>query len=419
MVWKKTLTNPRALAVACLAEVEKGALLVPEAMARQDFELSDENRNFAYEVVYGTFRFLPGLRHLTESLCKTHKLPVAIRWLLLSSLYQLRFMRVPDYAVLDEANKLAQQLGYPKLKGLVNGVLRNAQRRGEPIWEERDAARRLLPDWLYDLFVDGYGSETVNAWLPAWERRAALSYWTADGQPLAEDTASENLPHAFRTNRTIRPQELQENKAYVQNESSQAVAEMILRLTSGRVLDLCAAPGGKCCYLAAFGELEHLQACDSAPNRIALLEQNQKRLGLNFPVQRIDACDLKVDEAYDLVLLDAPCSGIGIIGRHPEIKFLKHAPAGQKLQATQEALTKAAWSFVKPGGYLLYTVCSLDPEELPDAPEGCQVVDEETLTRISKGFPCVRRGDGFYFPPTEVFDGFSGILWEKPSELSN
>jgi len=192
------------------------------------------------------------------------------------------------------------------------------------------------------------------------------------------------------------------------------VAEMVCRLKPQSVLDLCAAPGGKTCYIARFGNVERLVANDQAAERMARMRDNRQRLDLNFDIQEGDARHLTFDEKFDLVLLDAPCSGLGIIGRHPEIKFLKKKPAEPELRELQAELLEAGWQHVKPGGHLLYTVCSLDKREIPKPIEGSEPVIATSDLDFLKRLPCHLDGCSFFFSPTPTFDGFSGMLLRKP-----
>jgi len=411
---RKPIKSPRGLAVLCAVEIEREGLLIPEAMARLTVRISDEDRKLAHELVYGTFRYLPGLTRVLAALCKTGKLPNHIRWLLLISVYQLRFTRIPDYAVLDQANKLALELGFPGLRRLVNGVLRNIQRKGDGLWSALSASEQLLPEWLAGLLAETYGEETLLGWTETWSERGCLSYWSLGGGALAEaDEPSPDLPHAYRRWDTPDVEALTKGRAYIQNESSQAIAELACRLAPDSMIDLCAAPGGKCCYVAAFGKPSRLVAADIAGERLLLLEENRQRLGLDMEIARADARAVTEDAPFDLVLVDAPCSGIGIIGRHPEIKFLKPGPADEGVRNRQAEIAASGWQRVASGGYLLYGACSLDPAELPDPPEDA-IPATDKLTEIGAGLPLVTAGDRFHIPPSEVMDGFVGALWRKP-----
>ena len=408
----RKLVQPRQAALACMLELTKHDLLVPEAMDRLPLALSEEDLRFAHELVYGTFRYLPGLKQILARYCK--KVPPPVRWILLLSLYQLCYMRVPDYAVLDEANKLTVQWRVSGLKGLVNGVLRKALREDVAGNARLTDAQWLLPEWLAELLTDQYGQAAVSSWVTSWQKRPTLSYWSTQGEVLAGDSVSDLLPHARLANRAIPLETMKAKGIYVQNESSQALAEMVLRLNPQSILDTCAAPGGKACYLASFGKVTHLLALDPDARRLHLLKANQSRLGLTFETGSSPDAASHPDEGYDLVLVDAPCSGLGIIGRHPEIKFLKQGPADSTLRDTQQTILDTAWQYTRPGGHLLYAVCSLDRNELPTPPQSAQPLSDDKATVFFAGMPCIRRERDFYFPPSERLDGFSAMILHKP-----
>jgi len=414
---KKTATikDAREWATRCLGEVERSRLLAPEAFAKLPSALSPRDRDFAHEIVYGTFRYLPGLERLLARFCKPAKTPPPIRWLLLASLYQLRFTRAKPFAVLDEANKLAAKLGFPALKGLVNGVLRNVLRQASQPWSDEEAAAAVAPLWLATLLRSHYGEERLRQWTALWRDRAPIAYWAMDDRGLDEDPRSDLLPHAFHRTGPIAPARLVEGRVYVQNDASQAVAEIACRARPETLLDLCAAPGGKCCYIARFGGVRQLTAVDAAPERMFLLKQNQERLGLSFETRAAPAETLDLPPAsQDFVLVDAPCSGIGIVARHPEIKFLRKGPADAAARRTQAEILRHGWRFVKPGGYLLYTVCSLDPDERPEPPADALPAEAELTQWLPAGAPFETAAGRFHTAPDPHFDGFLGMLLRKP-----
>lgn len=410
------IENARECAVRLMEEVQKEKVLVPEALARLNYRLSDKDTALVHEVVYGTFRYHPGLDQILHEFCKKPNFPPPVYWLLLTAFYQLLLMRVPDYAVINEAVNLCGRLRFQGLKRVVNGVLRNVQRNRDRLTEALQRMDAVLPSWLEDLISDRYGATGFEAWKQQGTNRKQLSYWAVDGG-LQGDEPSPELPHGFRREGALSLQQLQQNRGYIQNETSQAVAELALSLKPGRVLDMCAAPGGKACYMAAFGELEYLLACDLTASRMALLKQNQQRLGLQFETFLGEAETITQEQfgLFDLVLLDAPCTGLGIVGRHPEIKYLRTGSAETGLKETQRRLAEAAWSLVKPGGYVLFTVCSPDPLEVPDAPNEAEQVDVRTLETPLAGFCESWEGGRFFVVPSGVRDGFCGALWRKPS----
>lgn len=406
------IKDPRMLAVKILMEVSEQGLLVPQASAKLPFDLSGKDRQFCFEMVYGTLRYLPGLERTLRQFCPKPKYPSAIHWLLLMSLYQMGFMRVPNYALVNEAIRVAKALRMGGLRGLINGVLRNAARKGEALWPQEASAEWLLPEWMGRRFVEQYGRDEVQCWLEQWNERPLTSYWSVKDQPLTGDEPSPVVKHAFRHNGPFQADDFLENDCYVQNEASQLIGQLALELQPDSVLDLCAAPGGKACYLAAFGKQTRLVACDNSEQRLQTLKSNQARLDLSFETRVQDSASVEGDERFDLVLVDAPCSGIGIIGRHPELKIHKKKPAPAHLRALQKQLLWQGLTWVKPGGHLLFTVCSLDKQEVPTLPEHAQFCSSaleqwlpKTITQLDK--------DRFYTKPSTWFDGFQGTLLQK------
>lgn len=410
----RPISDPRLLAVRCLVAAARQRLLVPEAMGRFAYEMDSRDLAFAHEVVYGTFRFLPGLEQVLRRFCPKPKFPPEVHWLLLASLYELGFMRSADYAVIDQANRNIKKLGYPRLKGLINAVLRNAQRAGEELWAERTQTRWLLPPWLEKLLVAQQGHERVQTWLARWSTRGLLSYWyTGAEAPDETDVASPLLPRCRRRESAL-PDTWLNRGVYIQNESSQLISQLAVQLAPRKAIDLCAAPGGKACYLAAFSPQTALTACDIDAYRLGLIRQNQQRLGLDFPLLEGDAAALNdVDEAFDLVLLDAPCSGIGILGRHPEIKLHKDKPADRALFEVQTSLMNAAWRYLAPGGYLLYSVCSLDRNEVPALPADAVVAQDKLKELVPAEAPVLWLDQGLLIEPDAAFDGFQALLLQK------
>jgi len=406
------IEDPRELAVHLLMAIDEHKLLVPQAALRVPFRLKQADRQLCFEMVYGTLRYLPGLERVLRSFCPKPRYPEEIRWLLLISLYQMGFMRIPNYASVNEALGVVRRLKMPGLRGLVNGVLRNAGRKGEALWPETPGTDWLLPPWIWQRFCEQYGEEVVAGWLKDWANRPVTAYWSIEDRGQEGDEPVTGLPHGFRQSSGGQAESLIAQGCYVQNESSQAIAELACRLEPKSVLDLCAAPGGKICYLARFGAAESLLACDISAERLSTLTQNRDRLNLNFEIQMADGTE-QHDDAFDLVMIDAPCSGLGIIGRHPEIKLHKTAPAPGQLLALQAGLMTSGFKRVKPGGHLLFTVCSLDKTEIPAKPEGAEFDRTLLEAKFPEGFASIE-DERFYISPTNARDGFQGVLLRKP-----
>ena len=411
----RLISDPRIFAVRCLVMAERHRLLVPEAVQRFSHQMEARDLAFAHEIMYGTFRFLPGLEQVLRKFCRKPKFPPEVHWLLLASFYELGFMRSADYAVIDQANRNVVKLGFPRLKSLVNAVLRNAQRAGSELWADHDSVAWLLPPWLEQLFLEQQGQNRLRSWVARWADRGCISYWHKTGQPpAADDPVSPVLPHTWRREAAL-PEAWLQSGVYIQNESSQWISRLAVTLAPERALDMCAAPGGKSCYLAAFSPKTQLLACDMDAHRLGLIRQNQQRLGLQFELRTADATQLECDAEFDLVMLDAPCSGIGILGRHPEIKRHKTGPADNAMRKTQAQLLEAAWRYVKPGGYILYSVCSLDRREVPEPPDGALLDQDQLREMVPEGLPVLWEERGLLIEPGPVFDGFRAMLLHKPN----
>jgi len=406
--------DPRELAILCMNQVEDKHQLVPEAISEIGFRLSHRDRMLAHELIYGSFRYLPGLqRVLAGYLAKPEKLPRPVYWTLVVSLYQLHYTRVPAYAAIDRANRLARKLGFSKLTRLVNGVLRNIARALPGPFDALKLKDQLLPPWMQHLIVDQYGEATLDAWAGAWQERPTMAAWLASGEVPDGWRRSDVAPNAWLSTGSggkLPP------TMYVQNESSQWVAEWALALAPKTALDLCAAPGGKSCYLSRFGELNRLVAVEKSELRARIMDRNRDRLGLDFEVVVQDGLAAELSERvggpFDLVLVDAPCSALGIIGRHPEIKFLRDASSSAKVRETQAALVESAWRMVAPGGHLVYAVCSFDRSELPSPPADGVRTD---LELDSGHLPLRLESPRFLIEPSSRMDGFSGFVVRKAS----
>jgi len=400
------ISGARELAILCMLEVEEKQILVNQSFTTLGITLKSEDMSLAHELVYGTFRFLDTLDDILGQLCRKplQSLPLSVQWILRSGTYQLLHMRTPAYASLNESVSLTGKMGFKGLKPVVNAILRNVQRK----FSDRKLTSVSLPGWYRDVLNKTYGEERVLEWSKAWGRPPVLSYWSLEdpeNENIGESTSA--LPHA----RTGKPD--LSGKNYMQNESAQAMAELIIRSGSKSVLDYCAAPGGKSAYLAAFGSCEQLIATDISARRIQTMNENFDKMGL-----KVDTRTLPLEEplstSFDFVLVDAPCSALGILARHPEIAFLRREGANEELLDTQKKILKEAWSFVKPGGFLLYVICTLAPLELPKPPSDTSLAEESLRDWMPDGIPCEYPGNArFFIQPDHRFDGFSGFLIQK------
>lgn len=356
--------------------------------------LDQRDRGLVTELVYGTIQRQNTLDWILGRLVK--KGPRSLeRWvhqLLRLGLYQLRHLdKMPARAVVHETVRMANIRGHRGISGLINGVLRSYLRREREFHLKPDGSIRSLalvysfPEWMVKRLLDSYGADTALAIMESLNRRPAVALRV---NPLRADQAQveaalkESFPSA-----QIAPSEVVTpaltirgagNPAShpgfasgwftIQDESSMVVAVAADPKPGQRVLDGCAAPGGKTTHLAErMQDRGFLLACDLHPHKVRLIEENVQRLGLSIVHTR--TTDLRVLPekeplaSFDCVLLDAPCSGWGVIRRKPEIKWAREAEAVDALAALQRELLEAAARMVKPGGVLLYSTCTMEPRE--------------------------------------------------------
>jgi 16S rRNA (cytosine967-C5)-methyltransferase len=319
------LPTARGLALEVLARIEDdGAyanLVLPEALGRSG--LSERDRHFATELVYGTTRMRRACDLLVDRFL-TRDLEPAVRRALRLGAYQLHFLGLAPHAAVGETVSAAPR----RAQGLVNAVLRKVATH-EVVWPD-DATRLSYPDWILD----------------------RLRYDLGEGDALAALETMDTAPSA--TERA---------DGYVQDRASQWVAEAVGAEAGERVLDLCAAPGGKAIAMAATGAL--VVAADVRSARAGLVVANARgRADLGVVVADGTAPPFPA-AAFDRVLVDAPCSGLGVLRRRPDARWRVDAESVDRLAAVQRALLDAAVPLVRPGGTLVYSVCTLTHAEGP------------------------------------------------------
>ncbi|HHO68322.1 MAG TPA: 16S rRNA (cytosine(967)-C(5))-methyltransferase RsmB [Gammaproteobacteria bacterium] len=379
--------DPRALAarlvMAVAAEGRSLASLIP---ARLTALGGPRDRALAQELTYGTLRWYlrldPLARQLLQRPLKTRDRD--LHALLLVGLYQLLYMDTPAHAAIHATVEAARALGKGWAAGLVNGVLRNAQRRGAEVLEALDpdpAIRWAHPAWLVEaLRRDWPGHwqdilEANNARAPMFLRvnvlrcsRDAYLEQLAQAGIAARPVAG--LAAALRLERPVAVDALpgfHEGLVSVQDAAAQRAAPLLAPRPGERVLDACAAPGGKTAHLLELEpNLAELVAIDREPARLERVRENLGRLGLAASLVAADAADPDAwwdGRPFDRILLDAPCSASGVIRRHPDIKLLRRCSDVDQLAETQQNLLNALWPLLAPGGILLYVTCSVLRQE--------------------------------------------------------
>lgn len=382
----------RELALEVLLAVEIQAaysnLALQSALSKHS--LSAKDTALATEIVYGTVQRLNTLDYRIQPFLKqpVGKLEPWVRNLLRLSVYQLDYLeRVPDFAVINEAVEIAKRKN-PRLAGFMNGVLRSLLRNG-PVKlpsAAKDPVRHVSllhshPEWLVQEWTEQYGIEQTIAICQANNGRPSLSLRvnrmrnTRDEllQALTDEgvtaRASELSPDGVVLTEGMDITKLQafrEGRCTVQDESSMLVARCVDPKPGMRVLDACAAPGGKTTHLAELMKDEgEIVAADIHEHKVELIRNAMSRLGIRSirPVEG-DIRDLLPDLGqFDAVLLDVPCSGFGVIRRKPDIKWRKTADDVSAIQSIQLELIRQTADSIKPGGVLVYSTCTIEEKE--------------------------------------------------------
>jgi 16S rRNA (cytosine967-C5)-methyltransferase len=281
---------------------------------------------------------------------------------------QLLFLRTPPHAAVATTVDLAEMRGFLSHKGLVNAVLRRLSQEGPGLVEQQDAARLDTPDWLWRAWTQAYGADGARAISEAHLKEAPLDL-TVRGDP---EEWRERLDALLLPTGTLRRSAggaimslpgYEEGAWWVQDAAAALPARLLGPVAGERVIDLCAAPGGKTAQLAAAGGL--VTAIDRSPRRLERLNSNLARLSLRADTLVADAVSWRPPEPVKFVLLDAPCTATGAIRRHPDVPHLKTPDDVTRLAAVQERLVAAAVEMLQPGGMLVYCTCSLEPQEGP------------------------------------------------------
>lgn len=356
--------------------------------------MSDRGRRFLTQLVYGTVRQAGLCDYVLRPLLHqpAEKLPMPIRTILRMGVYQGLFLnQVTRPAMVHTSVDLAKKRGHAGTAKLVNAVLKRVpQSLDEVAWPDAAAqpakylaARYALPAWIAQLLLDTYGREEAEAWAAecAGEAPIALrvNIHVQSVEALAETLARAGVAAAKRTpvpdeltiesgGVPVRSKLLDEGAFLMQDPASMLAAHLMEPRPGDRVLDMCAAPGGKTTHLAALANHGALiVANDSSPARLGRVRENVGRLGAQqVALLCSDGTRPPFQPCFDRVLLDAPCSGLGTIRRHPDLKWRVQPQAIPALAQQQEALLRSAIALCKNGGLIVYSVCTFTPSETQD-----------------------------------------------------
>jgi len=336
------------------------------------------------ESCYGCCRWFFALEALLNELLNKplKKQDLDIKCLMLCALYQLRELEVAEYAVINEAVSAVTAFKKPWAKGLVNAVLRGYQRRRDELEGDLTNGPALaFPDWLQAEIRQQWPQDaetilansnkrppmTLRVNLARGSRRQYLDRLQAGGHDATEGELTNSALYLHRPAPVTELPGFDDGQASVQDEASQIVPGLLRLEPRLRVLDACAAPGGKTCHLL---ESEHsltsLVAIDRSQSKLDRIQANLDRLQLQAELRCADAGDVSAwwdGKPFDRILLDAPCSATGVIRRHPDVKVLRTASQVEELTRVQARLLAELWPCLQAGGLLLYTTCSLLRQE--------------------------------------------------------
>jgi len=413
--------------------------------------LPAEDRRLVRELVLGTLRWQQSLDLVLSRVCHRplRRLHPKLLVLLRMGVYQLLFLdRIPDYAAVHEAVQLARSLGLPHAGGLVNAVLREVQRRGRELLslerelspEDRIAQETSHPRWMVERWLEQWGEEETRALCEANNQppplvlrcnslkitpeqlvhllekegvRTSMTSYSPDGLLVQE------LPRPIDTLQAFR-----EGYFSVQDEAAQLISRWLQVEPGQRVLDACAAPGGKGTHIAQLmKDRGEILSVDIHPSRLQLVESEVRRLGIRCIRLKVEDLCRPVPlplEPYDRIMLDAPCTGLGVIRRHPDIKWRRRPQDVKELAALQRALLESLAPRLRPGGVLLFAVCTHTPEETLGVVEAFLKENRQfRLLESAEGLPPAAQilvdSQGVFrtFPNRHGMDGFTAVRIQR------
>jgi 16S rRNA (cytosine967-C5)-methyltransferase len=420
------LEKPREIAVRILRRHAETGRWLDDLLAAEDehVRMSAPDRALAQELVLGSTRQQALLDWIIARRTDTREQPVALRALLRLGLYQLFLLdRIPDHAAVHETVELAKTLGFAAHAGFVNALLRGCVRERDALQQEISRLRETEPDigyshprWLCERWARRFGDDRLRELL-AWNNTAPRTFarvntlktmpaaWherlTAEGvewSPFVADWVPEGWVVELQRHPPLRSlKSFQEGLFYVQDPSTLLAVQEMGATPGESILDLCAAPGGKTTALAQVMANEgRLTAFDPDRVRRQMIRENCDRLGVQ--IARIpEGRPARPGELFDRVLIDAPCSNTGVLRRRAELRWRLTEPEVQRLRGVQLGLLGQAADHLKAGGRLVYSTCSLEPEENEDVVrEFLAGAAGWVLRRERQLSPLVEKVDGAY-----------------------
>ncbi|MDH5358276.1 MAG: 16S rRNA (cytosine(967)-C(5))-methyltransferase RsmB [Gammaproteobacteria bacterium] len=431
MAKTKQKQSARASAARIIAEVLQQHRSLNGVLTKTLIMLPENERSLCQQLSYGVLRWQPQLQAIADQLLKKRlkKKDGDISALLLCGLYQLRAMRVPEHAAISETVNACKTLGKQWATGLINASLRNYQREKVTLESsalQQDSAKYAHPTWLIERFKLDWPDLwqallNANNQQPPMMLRINQQHGSREHylQQLQQaNITAEALKQASHGVLLETPCDVyqlpgfEQGEVSVQDGAAQLVVDLLDIKTNQRILDACAAPGGKTCHILETQPNNDVIALDIDPNRLQQIKQNTDRLNLNATLIAADAGNVSLwwnGQKFDRILIDAPCSGTGVIRRHPDIKVLRRPEDIANLVEKQQQLLENLWPLLNTDGLLVYTTCSALKQENeqqimdflkrhPEAQE--QPATDPPASRATIGYqrlPGDDNMDGFYY----------------------
>lgn len=413
------MANARKTAVKVLVKIQKEGtysnLAVAEALKNSELNLQD--KSLVTAIIYGVLDRKITLDYILSKFLKTpiNKTEPFTLMVLRSALYQIKYMdKIPESAAVNEAVKIMKSSKFSRNSGFVNGVLRSVLRTEVEIPKGDNAedlsVRYSCPLWIVESFLKDYGIEDTKALLEESLKPAPtvlrINNARADISEIEKEYEIKGNSIELTKGIDISNSELyKKGFVYAQDYASQKAVEVLNPKAGDRVLDLCSAPGGKAFTMAnLMGNKGEIVACDLYPHRVELIKKSAERLGLDIiktAVADATKYNPKLGE-FDCILCDVPCSGLGVIRRKPEIKY-NALPDLEELKNIQLRILKNAVKYLKNGGKLLYSTCTLRHEEN----EKLVISFQKEYNDLYKVF------EHTFMPHKDGTDGFYCALFEK------
>ncbi|MDP2546918.1 16S rRNA (cytosine(967)-C(5))-methyltransferase RsmB [Oceanobacter sp. 4_MG-2023] len=431
--------DPRALAAIGLYLVEGGQSL-NTLMPALEGQVEDVDRGFLRDLLLGSCRYYFRLNAIAKILLSNafNDEQEVLHCLLIVGLYQLEIQHKAAHAAVHATVEACDELGHGQARGVINACLRRYQREQTALaaqLADNPVTATSHPKWLVKMLTKAWPEQWPdilhnNNQLPPLclrvnrrqgERDAYLQQLQAVGiEACPAPFAPQGIYLSERCDVTTLPG-FMEGAVSVQDEAAQLTADLLAPRAGERILDACAAPGGKSCHLLELADID-LTAVDLEPGRMARVEENLARLQLSATLHSADVAETDQwwdGQLFDAILLDAPCSATGVIRRHPDIKLLRRREDIARLAEIQALLLDACWAMLKPGGRLLYATCSVLPQENSQQIETfvqrttAAGHSDVTLLSLDKPWGSACNAGRQLFPAADSTDGFYMALLRK------